>query len=95
MLMRTKSLLARGLVRNGMNPKNRNLSAASYMPAMMAWAKSVQIGCAINTCDRSSVLVCRYNPAGNILNQQIYQPGRVCSGCLGACNTSDGPCKIL
>ncbi|ETN68242.1 hypothetical protein NECAME_15942, partial [Necator americanus] len=30
-----RSLLARGLVRNGKNPTNRNLSAATYMSAMV------------------------------------------------------------
>ncbi|RCN49172.1 SCP-like protein [Ancylostoma caninum] len=55
----------------------------------MAWAKSVKIGCAIQTCDQSSFVVCRYSPAGNILNEQIYQPGSVCGGCSASCNISN------
>ncbi|EYC00409.1 hypothetical protein Y032_0116g611 [Ancylostoma ceylanicum] len=60
----------------------------------MAWAKSVKIGCAIQTCDQSSFVVCRYSPGGNILNEQIYQPGQVCGGCMASCNITQGLCSF-
>ncbi|KHJ96783.1 SCP-like protein [Oesophagostomum dentatum] len=59
----------------------------------MAWAKSVNLGCAIQTCSQSSFIVCRYAPAGNILNETIYPPGQVCAGCLAACNKDEGLCN--
>ncbi|KAK6759036.1 hypothetical protein RB195_016328 [Necator americanus] len=174
-----RSLLARGKVRNGQNPKG-NLSTSSYMPAMvydcdveasaiqyastcpsakspegsrngygenfyvypepnadpteafkeateswwnqinadsingglryqdslnekkidqtaftqMAWAKSVKLGCAIQTCSLTSVVICRYSPPGNILNEVIYTKGGVCGGCIAACDRSVGLCNF-
>ncbi|KIH63646.1 SCP-like protein [Ancylostoma duodenale] len=29
----------------------------------MAWAKSIKLGCGIQTCDLSTFIVCRYSPA--------------------------------
>ncbi|KAK6746313.1 hypothetical protein RB195_012430 [Necator americanus] len=176
-----RSLLARGLIRNGKNVNKRNLPASSYMPKMiydcateasaieyantctlvksaadtrsgygenvyvyskpnadpaavlkeavekwwnqifedainwrvtyipslmnkpidqngftqMAWAKSVKLGCGIQTCNAQSFIVCRYSPTGNVLNEQIYTPGRVCAGCSAACNASEGLCNLV
>ncbi|KHJ78295.1 SCP-like protein [Oesophagostomum dentatum] len=58
----------------------------------MAWAKSTKLGCAIQTCSSSSFIVCRYSPAGNVVNQVIYQSGKTCEGCLATCNQTDGLC---
>ncbi|ETN73385.1 hypothetical protein NECAME_18373 [Necator americanus] len=63
--------------------------------SQMAWASSVRLGCAIQTCHDKSFIVCRYSPAGNVLKEQIYKPGVVCRGCQAACKTSDGLCDIL
>ncbi|EYC12701.1 hypothetical protein Y032_0046g1372 [Ancylostoma ceylanicum] len=60
----------------------------------MAWAKSMKLGCGIQTCGLSSFIVCRYSPAGNILDQPIYEIGAVCSGCRAACKESDGLCNL-
>ncbi|ETN84166.1 SCP-like protein [Necator americanus] len=60
----------------------------------MAWARSVKLGCALQTCSQSSFVVCRYSPAGNIVNEQIYVPGRVCEGCLAACIDYEGLCNF-
>ncbi|KHJ96782.1 SCP-like protein [Oesophagostomum dentatum] len=61
--------------------------------AQMAWGKSVKLGCAIQTCSLSSFIVCRYSPAGNIVNENIYEIGAICSGCSSACNYTEGLCK--
>ncbi|EYC12737.1 hypothetical protein Y032_0046g1397 [Ancylostoma ceylanicum] len=58
----------------------------------MAWANSIKLGCAVQTCGMKSFVVCRYSPAGNVLNQTIYAVGDVCSGCQAACKTSEGLC---
>ncbi|KAK6746317.1 hypothetical protein RB195_012432 [Necator americanus] len=63
--------------------------------SQMAWASSVRLGCAIQTCYDKSFIVCRYSPAGNLLKEQIYKPGAVCRGCQAACKTSDGLCDIF
>ncbi|KHJ96002.1 hypothetical protein OESDEN_04044, partial [Oesophagostomum dentatum] len=47
----------------------------------MVWARSTKVGCAVVNCNSSTFTVCRYSPAGNILNQQIYQVGKPCSMC--------------
>ncbi|KAK5981798.1 SCP domain-containing protein [Trichostrongylus colubriformis] len=49
--------------------------------SQMAWAKSYQIGCGIQRCGMNTVVVCRYYPRGNILNQRIYGLGRFCTAC--------------
>ncbi|EYC12702.1 hypothetical protein Y032_0046g1373 [Ancylostoma ceylanicum] len=60
----------------------------------MAWAKSMKLGCGMQTCGMSSFIVCRYSPAGNVLNEPIYLPGDICSGCRAACKESDGLCNL-
>ncbi|EYC12742.1 hypothetical protein Y032_0046g1398 [Ancylostoma ceylanicum] len=58
----------------------------------MAWANSIKLGCGVQTCGLKSFVVCRYSPAGNVLNQTIYPIGDVCSGCVAACKDTDGLC---
>ncbi|CAJ0595584.1 unnamed protein product [Cylicocyclus nassatus] len=58
----------------------------------MAWANTNKIGCAVVDCSGKCFVVCRYSPAGNILNQPIYRIGYVCNGCPGTCNPADGLC---
>ncbi|CAJ0588241.1 unnamed protein product [Cylicocyclus nassatus] len=72
--------------------KNKVIDQKGF--TQMAWSKSVKLGCAVRTCDLSTFVVCRYSPAGNILNQQIYITGSVCSGCAPACNKTEGLCNI-
>ncbi|CAJ0595582.1 unnamed protein product [Cylicocyclus nassatus] len=58
----------------------------------IAWANTSKIGCASVDCSGKSFVVCRYSPAGNILNQPIYRIGYVCQGCQGTCSSADGLC---
>lgn len=38
----------------------------------IVWRRTTHIGCASAQCDRSSVVVCRYDPPGNFIGQQPY-----------------------
>ncbi len=38
----------------------------------IVWRKTKQVGCAISTAGGNDILVCRYSPQGNIIDQQIY-----------------------
>ncbi|KHJ96864.1 hypothetical protein OESDEN_03159 [Oesophagostomum dentatum] len=55
----------------------------------MGWADSYKVGCGIKRCASSTVIVCRYNPRGNIYSQYIYNSGTLCASC-SVCN--DGLC---
>ncbi|KAK5964712.1 hypothetical protein GCK32_009291 [Trichostrongylus colubriformis] len=54
----------------------------------MAWAETHQVGCGAQRCGQNTVVVCRYSPRGNIVNQTIYRMGRMCTTCpYGGCTT--------
>jgi uncharacterized protein YkwD len=38
----------------------------------IAWRKTTHIGCASAACSGSNVVVCRYDPPGNYIGQQIF-----------------------
>nr|XP_058964222.1 protein draper-like [Pocillopora verrucosa]XP_058964229.1 protein draper-like [Pocillopora verrucosa]XP_058964237.1 protein draper-like [Pocillopora verrucosa] len=58
----------------------------------VVWAKSKQVGCAFNWCDKDfgqphpwvpgeTVVTCDYYPSGNVVGQQPYTPGTPCTKC--------------
>ncbi|KAK5976979.1 hypothetical protein GCK32_003765 [Trichostrongylus colubriformis] len=56
----------------------------------MAWATTQKVGCGAQRCGANTVVVCRYSPRGNIVNESIYRQGPVCSACpYGGCSTDD------
>ncbi|EYC30026.1 hypothetical protein Y032_0005g2405 [Ancylostoma ceylanicum] len=63
----------------------------------MGWATSNLLGCSIVKCTTSNryVGVCRYSPKGNLVNNNVYQVGTVCSACptgKTSCNRDEGLC---
>ncbi|KIH59853.1 hypothetical protein ANCDUO_09906 [Ancylostoma duodenale] len=58
----------------------------------MGWAKSVKLGCAVVQCSTNTFTVCRYKAAGNILDEYIYEQGKVCGACPDTCITAEGLC---
>ncbi|RCN41455.1 SCP-like protein, partial [Ancylostoma caninum] len=63
----------------------------------MAWATSNRLGCSIVNCSTSNryVGVCRYTQRGNIVNNNVYEVGAVCSACpsgMTSCNRDEGLC---
>ncbi|EPB74249.1 hypothetical protein ANCCEY_06678 [Ancylostoma ceylanicum] len=63
----------------------------------MGWATSNLLGCSIVKCTTSDryVGVCRYSPKGNLVNNNVYQVGTVCSACptgKTSCNRDEGLC---
>ena len=68
----------------------------------MAWWSLNKIGCGVKKCASNLsgynymiVVVCQYTPQGNIINTNIYNEGKACSGCAfgQTCDTSLGLCK--
>ncbi|KAK6754978.1 hypothetical protein RB195_013758 [Necator americanus] len=49
--------------------------------AQIAWSRTTHIGCAVQDCSSSSMVVCRYKPTGKRLNDVIYEVGDTCSAC--------------
>ncbi|KAL6733938.1 hypothetical protein Aduo_004533 [Ancylostoma duodenale] len=48
----------------------------------MIWHNSDRVGCGINNCSgKFFLVVCRYTPAGNILDNFIYLIGQPCGAC--------------
>ncbi|KAK5965030.1 hypothetical protein GCK32_010888 [Trichostrongylus colubriformis] len=57
----------------------------------MAWATTREVGCGAQRCGANTVVVCRYSPRGNIVNENIYRQGQMCSSCpYGGCITAHG-----
>ncbi|PIO67629.1 SCP-like protein, partial [Teladorsagia circumcincta] len=52
----------------------------------MAWASTTKFGCGVKLCQNNYVVVCRYSPRGNIVNQNIYNVGKTCSECSACTN---------
>jgi hypothetical protein len=38
----------------------------------IVWRDTTHIGCASASCDRSNVVVCRYDPPGNFIGRDIF-----------------------
>ncbi|WKY07001.1 hypothetical protein Q1695_006857 [Nippostrongylus brasiliensis] len=67
----------------------------------MVWQNSYRLGCGVANCPDSRTLVtCQYGPAGNILNQPVYEIGRPCQTnadckCKGCkCNRKNALCVM-
>ncbi|KAI6186032.1 SCP extracellular domain containing protein [Aphelenchoides besseyi] len=47
----------------------------------MAWSHCASVGCAVQVCDKTTLVVCNYDQ-GNLMNAPIYKAGREsCSAC--------------
>ncbi|RCN41941.1 SCP-like protein, partial [Ancylostoma caninum] len=86
------------IYRNGLNQQMKYLISLATKQngprafTQMGWAKSVKIGCAVVQCSTNTFTVCRYKAAGNILDEYIYEQGRVCGACPNTCITAEGLC---
>ncbi|EYC03666.1 hypothetical protein Y032_0092g2549 [Ancylostoma ceylanicum] len=60
----------------------------------MAWSRTTHIGCAVQNCASSTIVVCRYRPTGRRLNDVIYEVGDTCSACPHgtSCEQETGLC---
>ncbi|WKX88445.1 hypothetical protein Q1695_008240 [Nippostrongylus brasiliensis] len=54
----------------------------------LAWGVTRRIGCGAQRCGHRTVVVCRYQPAGNILGQYVYNKGNTCASCKHSCQNS-------
>ncbi|PIO68425.1 SCP-like protein [Teladorsagia circumcincta] len=77
---------------NNINEKMMFTDALSQRTDMlqftqMAWASTTHVGCGVKLCNGNYVVVCRYNPGGNTVNEKIYNVGPKCSQCV-SCTTS-------
>ncbi|KAL6733915.1 hypothetical protein Aduo_004515 [Ancylostoma duodenale] len=62
----------------------------------MAWHNNVRLGCAVKKCSGFYFVVCQYGPGGNIVGQNIYDIGAVCSKCPSGtrCDAPMGLCGV-
>lgn len=63
--------------RGGGGPfREADLPAAHY--TQVVWRGTAQVGCGRTTCQRGNatwtLLACRYSPAGNMLDENVYRP---------------------
>nr|ALA23441.1 cap-27 [Haemonchus contortus] len=60
----------------------------------MAWHNNVRLGCGHHRCDGFIFAVCHYGPGGNVIGENIYNPGPTCSNCPGntTCDNKTGLC---
>uniref|UniRef100_A0A8R1E1B2 SCP domain-containing protein n=1 Tax=Caenorhabditis japonica TaxID=281687 RepID=A0A8R1E1B2_CAEJA len=68
----------------------------------MAWAKTGLVGCGVKNCGKDAsmnnmnkvTVVCQYKAQGNVLDDDIYQPGDTCSFCPSGtkCESASGLC---
>lgn len=87
-----------------------NLSAASCDPGQMCghytqvvWAKTEKIGCGSHFCEKLQgveetnihLLVCNYEPPGNVKGQRPYQEGTPCSQCPSDYRCENSLCEPI
>nr|AEP82916.1 venom allergen/ancylostoma secreted protein-like 2 isoform 2 [Heligmosomoides bakeri] len=76
---------------NGVNHKMRFTDFLQTKPlapirwTQMAWATTYRLGCGVQRCGSNTVVVCRYAPRGNIVDQYIYKVGAPCGDCMSSC----------
>ncbi|EPB69405.1 SCP-like protein [Ancylostoma ceylanicum] len=86
-----EQILKRGVNKRMMyNKKLEEKPRAPTAFTQMAWAESYKVGCGVKHCSSRTVVVCRYNPRGNIYGELIYEPGDTCVACGFECK--DGLC---
>uniref|UniRef100_T1JAR1 Cysteine-rich venom protein n=1 Tax=Strigamia maritima TaxID=126957 RepID=T1JAR1_STRMM len=65
--------------------------------SQVIWAESQYVGCGfisfVNTNQVVKMYVCNYGPAGNMLEEPIYQSGAPCSACPTNSTCSSGLCS--
>ncbi|RCN39087.1 SCP-like protein [Ancylostoma caninum] len=61
----------------------------------MAWANTRKFGCAVVKCDGRYNVVCRYNPKGNIVGEEIYMRGPKCTRCPPGTRCVENLCTPL
>ncbi|WKX88509.1 hypothetical protein Q1695_008279 [Nippostrongylus brasiliensis] len=85
---------------NGMNNKMNFTEFLATKPnppthfTQMVWADHMTVGCGAHRCGSNSVVVCRYQPGGNIVNQFVYKVGAPCSACNFGCNSALSLCTV-
>ncbi|KAM7136432.1 peptidase inhibitor 16 isoform 1-T1 [Molossus nigricans] len=87
-----------------------NLSAATCDPGQMCghytqvvWAKTEKIGCGSHFCEKLQgveetnihLLVCNYEPPGNVKGQRPYQEGTPCSQCPSGYQCENSLCEPI
>ncbi|XP_024413763.2 peptidase inhibitor 16 isoform X2 [Desmodus rotundus] len=87
-----------------------NLSAANCEPGQMCghytqvvWAKTEKIGCGSHFCEKLQgveetnihLLVCNYEPPGNVKGQRPYQEGTPCSQCPSDYRCENSLCEPI
>ncbi|XP_037002116.2 peptidase inhibitor 16 isoform X1 [Artibeus jamaicensis] len=87
-----------------------NLSAANCDPGQMCghytqvvWAKTEKIGCGSHFCEKLQgveetnihLLVCNYEPPGNVKGQRPYQEGTPCSQCPSDYRCENSLCEPI
>ncbi|PIO68426.1 hypothetical protein TELCIR_09787 [Teladorsagia circumcincta] len=70
----------------GYDKEESNCPRLTNLAFQMAWASTTQVGCGAKLCGDNYIVVCRYTPRGNVVNQNIYNAGPMCSQCFGACS---------
>ncbi|CAI2354968.1 unnamed protein product [Caenorhabditis sp. 36 PRJEB53466] len=68
----------------------------------MAWANTGAVGCGVKNCGKDAsmnnmnkvTVVCQYKDQGNVLDEDIYQPGDTCTFCPSGtkCESASGLC---
>ncbi|XP_037592171.1 peptidase inhibitor 16 isoform X3 [Cebus imitator] len=87
-----------------------NLSAATCSPGQMCghytqvvWAKTERIGCGSHFCEKLQgveetniqLLVCNYEPPGNVKGKRPYQEGTPCSQCPSGYRCKNSLCEPI
>lgn len=87
-----------------------NLSTATCDPGQMCghytqvvWAKTERIGCGAHFCEKLQgveetnihLLVCNYEPPGNVKGQKPYQEGHPCSQCPSGYRCENSVCEPI
>lgn len=90
--------------------KHYNLSNTTCEPDQMCghytqvvWAKTERIGCGTHFCEKLKgvevtdiqLLVCNYEPPGNVKGQKPYQEGTPCSQCPSGYHCKNSLCELI